>query len=432
VLNNRSLIEDPKLLAEFSKHAPGRVIPFLWSHHDDGQYIGRCYQPADKLAGKLKQAGANGVGVFHWLNRPQDLYFKNVERQIWAGSVDEDFRTTCDQMALDYFGDRALGSYLSDWVKDAPIFGRATQPNMFFRPMKENRFTEKHRVDGEKRLAFLKTVDRKKMNPAQSGRLDYFQTLEQFNLEFMTAQHQLDLGEKLIKEGRIEQAREALAKGDPERSVRTYAKLSVTGHKDRGEMAYTVSMAHKWIGEYDSFRQRARALPIKIKLGNTFPEPLAQGNAELCYYMDSNGKFWEKLGNEILLENKTEASRDSGFAVVLRKATGKETPMEALYLEGIRLGTARIPIRPIMRAEGVANASKVTAGNYRLKIFASSTGGGAFELLINGEKREFAVKGDSVLELEVNLPENAQLTADCTRTSGDLVLHGLSLEPVGQ
>jgi hypothetical protein len=75
VRNNRSLIENPKILADFEKYAPGRVIPFIWTHHDDGQYIGRCYKPADRLSSKLKQAGAAGVGVFHWMNRPQDLYF---------------------------------------------------------------------------------------------------------------------------------------------------------------------------------------------------------------------------------------------------------------------------------------------------------------------------------------------------------------------
>jgi hypothetical protein len=430
VLYNKSLLDHPKTLADLKKYANGRITPFIWTHHDDGQYIGRCYKPTDKLAGKLKQAGAAGVGVFHWMNRPQDLYFKNVERQLWAGSVDEDCRITCDRMALDFFGDQTLGTYLFDWVNDAPIFGRATAANMHYRPWKECRFTDQHRTGGEKRLAFLKSVDRKNMSAGQSGRLDYFLTIEQFILEFIKNHHQLDLAEQYLKEGNIALAREALAKGDPEGAVRTYAKLSCTGHKDRGEMAYVVTLATKWIGDYDSFRQRARALPIKIKLGDNFPEPIAQGSADLCYYIDPSGKFWEKLGGEVLQPNKTAASAGSEPAFVHRQPTGRETPAQEMYLEGIRLGTARIPIRPIMRADGVANASQITKDRYRLKLYASSNSVGMFDLLIAGIKKEITVRGDALLEVEVYLPENAELVAECTLKSGEVVLSGLNLEPV--
>ncbi len=130
----------------------GPVIGCRAAMGSEGQYTGRCYKPADKLSSKLKQAGANGVGVFHWMNRPQDLYFKNVERQIRAGSVDEDCRITCGKMALDYFGDKSLGSYLFEWVNDAPIFGRATGVNMDVRTWQgECRFTDQQRADGAKR-----------------------------------------------------------------------------------------------------------------------------------------------------------------------------------------------------------------------------------------------------------------------------------------
>jgi hypothetical protein len=171
-------------------------------------------------------------------------------------------------------------------------------------------------------------------------------------------------------------------------------------------------------------------LPIKLKLGNNFPEPIAQGSGNLCYYIDARGKFWEKLGNEVRLKNKTAATANPTSPFVQRKATERETFMEELYLEGIRLGEVRIPMRPIMRAEGVTKPSQITKGDYRLKIFASSNGGGVCELLVNGVKREFAVKGDALLALDVNLPENAELAADCKLKSGDVILHGLSLEPV--
>jgi hypothetical protein len=104
---------------------------------------------------------------------------------------------------------------------------------MYVRSWNECRFTDQQRADGAKRLAFLKSVDRKKMSAEQSGRLEYFLTLEQFILEFTETQHQIDLAEQHIKEGNIALAREALAKGDPERIIWTYAKLSRTGHEDQ-------------------------------------------------------------------------------------------------------------------------------------------------------------------------------------------------------
>jgi len=165
------------------------------------------------------------------------------------------------------------------------------------------------------------------------------------------------------------------------------------------------------------------------KLGNSFPEPTAQGTAWLRYYLGPDGRFWEKLGNEILTD-KPATGRDSGFAVVRRVATGRETDAGKIHLEGIRLGTARIPIRPIMRAAGVAKASQVTKGRYRLGIFASSADGGLFDLLVNGVSKEFTVKGDALLELDVDLPANANLQAECTLRSGDVVLSGLSLDPI--
>ena len=567
---NKSLISDQGILASFQEYAKGRVIPFLWSHHDDGQYIGRCYKPANKLYSKLNKANASGLGVFHWMNRPQDIYFKSLQRQVWAQTVDEPCQDTCNKMAQDYWGNKELGSYIMDWLTDAPIFGRATQPNMHYRPWEECKFPTGTRANAVKRLGYLNSVDTTAMTDIQKDRLEYFKLLETFIMKFVGTQRHLDNAEKFLTEGKLAQAQDELREGNPEQAVKTYAKLSTTTNEDHCEMAYVVSLATKWIGDYDSFRQRARLIPIRVKLGQTVPEDIAQGRVNLWYYIDKNGKFWEKLGNEILMKsvrysNVTASSADapaedaldgvadtrwasrgsqwiqvdigrikavdavlidfyeghtrsyklniqlsangknwrtvfdgssspsdsgsqkfgfeeikaryvrihgngnsvnefnayseiyidthallnnattadanissvgsvnergSKYAIVNRKATGKETFIEDVFLEGIELGRARIQIRPIMRGVGVENSSHVSKGKYLLKIFASSEKGGSFSIEVGGTSKSFAVKGDKVLEFDLELKEDSTLQANAAIIDGKVVLCGLILEPV--
>jgi len=457
----KSLMDSEKTLANIEKYAKGQVIPFLWSHHDDGQYIGRCYKPVAGLYTKLKQIKAAGCGAFHWLNRPQDLYFKNMQRQTWARSADQTFQESCRQMALDFWGDKTLGDYLINWLNEAPIFGRATQPNMHYRPWKECTFESGVREKTEKRLAFLNRVDSKKMNQEQKYRLQYFKLLEQFILEFIDAQRHLDKAEALLKAGDIVKAGRELSQGNPEQAVRTFAQMSNIGNIDQGEKAYIVSLATKWIGDYDSFRQRARILPIKVKFGETVPENVAQSNVNLWYYIDTKGKFWEKLGNEILDEkswpslstaqnnknNDSKSKKDantntanekitfnkenhSKFAIVKRPTKGGEDFRQDIFNEGIQLTKAIVRIRPIMRAGGVANSSHVTRGKYKLKIFASSPRKGVFEIAVDGKVKTFSVKGDEVLAFDLELEKNAELKAKFSLKTGEVILSGLILQPV--
>jgi len=50
--------------------------------------------------------------------------------------------------------------------------------------------------------------------------------------------------------------------------------------------------------------------------------------------------------------------------------------------------------------------------------------------LVRGINKEFSGQGDAVLRLDVKLPENVGLAVDCMLKSGNVVLHGLSFEPV--
>jgi hypothetical protein len=425
VRNFHPFMKSQSFLDSLKTYADGRVIPYVWAQHDDGRYIGRCLKPNDRLYDKLKSAGSPGFGVIHWFKRPCDLYFSNEQRQVWERSLNEPYTNTCEKMAENFWGDKALSTYLVNWMKDAPTFGRATQPNMHYRPWHECRFTDKTRAKVEERIAYLNKVDTGRMTKAQIARLEYFKTLESFILQFIDAQRRLDQAEKYLAAGELDKAQDEFRQAKPEAAVATFAKLSSIGHKERGEMCYTVSLATKWLGDYDSFRQRARFSPIMIKLGEAVVDP-APG---MCgrrdwqwYWLDKKGQFWAKVDLKLLSKKPLK--------VVTRKSTGKEDYIQDLYLEGLQLDDMHIPVSPIMRAGGVPHSTYVTKGRYRLKILASSPSEGTFTVTVNGRTETFTIKGDKVVECDVELAESGNLSVGCKLQSGSVILNGLQLEPV--
>ncbi|MBI5397196.1 MAG: hypothetical protein HZA91_18010, partial [Verrucomicrobia bacterium] len=74
--------ESRKVIRDVAAHRP--VVPVIWAHHDDGNYIGRPYTPLPGFGAKLADAKAAGFGVIHWMTRPLDLYFKSHVEQVWA------------------------------------------------------------------------------------------------------------------------------------------------------------------------------------------------------------------------------------------------------------------------------------------------------------------------------------------------------------
>ena len=109
------------MLAAIGGHR--QLVPVIWAHHDDGNYIGRPYTPFVQFHSKLVEAKAAGFGVIHWTTRPLDLFFASHAKQVWESTKDQPLRTTCDDMAAKTFGRPArqiMGEYLERWVTDAP------------------------------------------------------------------------------------------------------------------------------------------------------------------------------------------------------------------------------------------------------------------------------------------------------------------------
>ena len=128
--------ESRKVIRDVAAHRP--VIPVIWAHHDDGNYIGRPYTPMAGFGTKLAAAQASGFGIIHWMTRPLDLYFKSHAEQVWSATKDRPLRASCDDMAARSFSAAArgaMGEYLERWVSDAPNFARETLDFFIDRPL---------------------------------------------------------------------------------------------------------------------------------------------------------------------------------------------------------------------------------------------------------------------------------------------------------
>ena len=426
---DRSMMEDETILHDFaSPECEQRVVPFIWAHHDDGMYVGRPFKPTENVYTKLQEGECNSFGVFHWMNRPLDLFFKNMSRQVWSATVNESLDETMRFSALHYFGAESMSVYFKEWMSNAPMFGRATLKNFFYRGLDECVFDfEKVIVECEKRIAILDGADVSKMSEKQKGYIDYFKTLEQFIIDFSKTQPHLLNAEKFLDEGDIEGAREELRKGDPAQCIRTFSKLSQIVKKERGEMAFTCRLACKYIPDYLSFEQRSRLKPFYVNIDSVVYEDLAQGNEmNLTYHIDPSGIFWESLGEREFVSPIVNLSVKSGINDDL-------APFTEIFQYGITVSDSdTIPIQALMRAGGVRNSSAVWEGEYELKILVASENDEeiSFSVNINGNERSFTSAGKSIVSTMIEQKETGLMSLIIKPDNGSIIVCGVILNPV--
>ncbi len=426
---DQSMMEDNNILQDFaSPELREKVIPFIWAHHDDGMYVGRPFKPTENLYTKLKQGESKSFGVFHWMNRPLDIFFKSMSRQVWSETVNEPLDKTIKFAAEHFFGTETLANYFDEWIENAPMFGRATLMNFFHRSMDECVFDFNEAIIGcKKRIAILDGADTSTMTGKQEEYIEYFKTLEQFIIDFSITQAHLLNAETLLENGDIEGAQTELLQGDPNQCIRTFSKLSQIAKKERGEMAYTYRMASKYIPEYISFEQRSRLKPYYVNIDTVVYEDLAQGNRiNLTYHIDPQGEFWETLG-----ENE--------FNSPLEKLSEKPAlnhelaPYSEIFEYGIKITSGdTIPIQPIMRAMGVKNKNEVWQGKYELMLLVASENEEeiSFKMNINGNEKTFVCSGKAVVEATIEQKESGLMSVIIKPENGNIFVCGVILRPI--
>ena len=426
---DKSFMENGDILNDFaSPECKNRVIPFIWAHHDDGRYVGRPFIPTKDLYTKLSQAGCNSFGVFHWMNRPLDLFFKSMSRQVWRETVNESLDKTISFSARHYFGTESMSVYFKEWLSNAPMFGRATLMNFFYRNMDDGVFDfEKAIVECEKRIAILDGADVSQMTGKQEEYLEYFKTLEQFIIDFSKTQAHFLKAEELLNTGNIEGAQKELQQGDPALSVKTFSKLSQIVKQERGEMAYAYRFATKYIPDYISFEQRTRLKPYLINIDSVVYEDLAQGNqVNFTYHIDPSGNFWESLG---------EKEFDSPIIHLSGKAAPDDdvSPFDEIFQYGLKISSAdTIPIQPVMRATAVKNKSDVWKGAYELQILAASENNEtiSFSIYVNGNEETFITSGKSIVSCRIQQKDTGLMSLIVKPDGGSIIVCGVILSPV--
>jgi hypothetical protein len=222
---------------KLAKIAAKRDLVLLeWAHHDDGGHLGRPYTPPVNFSDKLEEMGAAGYGIIHWMTRPLDLFFKNLQNQVWSNTKNQPIRQTCEQMALDFFGESQssiMADYLVDWMTTAPRFGRETGPDLGGDSSTKSNSDvdnfEARAAGCDRRIALLDQVDTGKLSPQALEAWKYFRGHEEWIKLFHLAQKDSD-------------------RDLQEDAIRKYVeKTSYDGGMTRGEKGILIQHNLKWL-----------------------------------------------------------------------------------------------------------------------------------------------------------------------------------------
>jgi len=278
-----------------------KLYPVFWANHDDFGYLIRPYTPYTNLSTFLRTGHCTGLSIIHWDTRPMDVYFKSLEAQLWQETQDQPLAETTREMAAHTFGASARetgGEYLLRWVTDAPRFGRETTDRFIISLVKDPAG-----VAGgcQQRLDLLAKVSQAPLAPSGRHWVEYFAGLERFVMAFFQSQTAFEEAQALREEGRLEQARQALARCKPEAVIRQYAEVSspaALGGITKGEQGILVSLNLRWLPYVVSERQAEGLEPVRLRFQPTFHDPLAMASGASSFFFDQQQRLWKGLGEK--------------------------------------------------------------------------------------------------------------------------------------
>ncbi|MBI5386820.1 MAG: discoidin domain-containing protein [Verrucomicrobia bacterium] len=368
VLHDRPQLGDAesrRVIREVAAHR--EVVPVVWAHHDDGNYIGRPYTPFAEFHSKLADARAAGFGIIHWTTRPLDLFFTSLSEQTWASTQDRPMRATCDDMAERCFGVGArapMGEYLERWVTDAPKFARETSDWFIDHPL--TNVEQVVRGCGE-RLKLIQAVESAQLKPDQRAHLDYFKGLEEFIAAFFREHDVYQRSQALLKSGDVAGARRAMAACEPGKIIQQFARFSSLGGMTRGEQGLVVSMNLRWLTHLVRHRQALGLEAVRVNFAPTSHDKLAQSRGTFTFHFTPDRQVWECRGEE---ETGVKT-----FALPASEKLSQGAELPSSWGEIGRTGIESdkpisFTLRPIMARDsrGTGGAAGLAAGDYRLRL----------------------------------------------------------------
>jgi hypothetical protein len=452
--------EARRVIADVGAGRP--VVPVVWAHHDDGNYVGRPYTPYEDFYDKLIDAKAAGFGIIHWTTRPLDLYFASLSEQAWKSTKNQPLEVTCEEMAQRSFGRanrQVMGRYLRRWVTEAPKIGRETSDRFIDRRLEDPGAVAAGVAERAPLLERAMENTIKTSDVLGAGdRVFYFQGLERFLSNVHRTEAALEEAKTLYESGDLAAARLAMDLCRPGRVIEQYATFSERGGITRGEQGLVVSLNLRWLVHYVRFRQVLGMEAIRYNCAPTSHDPLAQSRGTFTFHFEpvvSGRHVWQCLG--------TEETGAPTFVIpgdVPVTPSGEEEVSES-ELEICRTGIETdkpltIALGPIMSHGGrgeTAQASLVP-GSYRLDLlFADpeSTGEGerVFDIELAKRPTGSETPAGSLatepvdlrrlcggpnravrLSLAVELPESTPLELTLKPVQGKALLCGVILDRV--
>jgi hypothetical protein len=425
-----------EVLRAVGAHRP--VLPVIWAHHDDGNYLGRPHTPFAGFASKLADAHACGFGIIHWTTRPLDLFFASHARQVWSDSKDEPLSVTCLDTAAKSFGESArdtLAQYLERWVTDAPKFARETGDLLIDRPMTN---VEEVVAGCRQRLKLLAAVDQASLTPQQRDRVAYFQGLEEFIAAIHQTHSALQRSQALLKSGDRAGARAAMAECHPEAVIEQFAKFSSLGGITRGEQGLVVSLNLRWLPHYLRQRQALGLEAARFNFAPTSPDKLAQSPGKFTWHFDAHHQIWQTLGAE-----------ETGASTFVLPPKAKVTL--SANLPGVDGEICRAGIesgQPIQITLGpVMGGAALPQGDYEVSLLfvkpsATAQGQRVFDLSLGGslaspirERLDLSHPAGGpqrVVEksYRVKMPRPGRLTLTLTPVTGKALISGAVVQPL--
>jgi hypothetical protein len=368
VYSNQSEIDSPEEIEWLRKLADSgrRIIPVIWSHHDDGNYIGRTHTPFSNFATLLEQAGCDSYGIIHWALRPHGLYFKSHSVQVWKSTKDQPLEETCRTMAQNIFGDKNEtfgGQYLFDWITNAPIYGRETGNYMIDRPFSAGQ-RDSFQYDSQRRKALLNQIRVSPAHPSAARHLAYWKGLEDFNVRFWSDETALQQSVNALKNGDISAAKDYIAKTDPASTIRMYADYASQLGIIAGDRGILTLMNLKWYSSFIGQHQILENDSYRINFAPTVHEPLAQGGGLRSFHIDRNSKLW-------LVQGKRELQ--GAEWVLPENVTWKQSNLSESDWEIMRTGltwtaSVKIPVVPAMLNRFAPQKFEIPFGGQSLKL----------------------------------------------------------------
>ncbi|MDZ8120246.1 hypothetical protein [Pontiella agarivorans] len=394
---------------------PERFIPVIWSHHDDGAYIGSPLDFVQDLSARLQTCMAGGFGIIHWMTHPLDPYYTAHSRQTWSATKNESQSESCAFVARNWFGaanETVMGEYLDKWVDGMPAFARETDE--YFIGHEIGHDLSKVKSGYEERLALLQKANVSAMSESQRKQYAFFKEYELFVLEVYQTLAGYEQATNALAQAQFDQAREIVRGLNPEKVVADYASAVKKCGATKGEMGLLVSMNTRWIPHFVRLRQQLGLDAIRYNFGPTDHELMAQARGQLTFHYEADKAVWQTFGAEETGAEVFETSTDGVF----QYGVMSDQPMTLMVSPILSFGCS-----PATTVFDEFKPEPVSAGNYKLSLLFNTPVDSDMQL-------DVRVGGKLVVSEHVSVQPEEPLKWDAPVTLSDSEIVSVILNPV--